>query len=1198
MSDFGTENYGTLEIHILLGADAWTKIITKDLVKLDDDLAAVNTKLGWSVIGSSPANSSVSSTMLTTLICQSELSNFWDLEVIGIKDPGERKTQAEKDQEVLTFFENTVKRDILGRYVVRLPWTEVSPNLMDNRNIAEKRLFSTSKKLKATGKFEDYDAVLKMWLQQGIIERVPDEELKRPSHYLPHRAVFKDNSTTKIRPVFDASTLDAEGHSLNGSMEKGPNLIEQIVLILTNFRQYPVAATADIEKAFLQIGIEEEDRDWLRFLWWEKNQIVVFRHARVVFGITSSPFLLGAVLAHHLKQAPQSLRETAEKLSKSFYVDNCMTGVDTIEELQMFITNSQTLLKSAGFNLRGWVTNADPPEEEQNALGLKWDCKTDTLSCNYKLIEGKPTAFTRRTLLSYAQRLYDPIGFTAPVSVVPKIMLQKSWDKKKGWDDPLSEELTEEFQRWSAQVNQIKDCKIPRTIHLNETSSLHIFCDASKVAYASCIFVRTECLGAVKLSLLIAKSRVAPLKCITLPRLELMAALTGVRLYTFIIKSLRIKPESVTFWSDSTVVLAWIGRHHQWSVFVERRVAEITSVTKAEQWTHVPGIHNPADLLSRGCSPAQLAKTRWWEGPTWMHQPKTDWPVSHDEPNVDDVLSEMRKTAVTINVSTGSSSVLSHLAERFSSYPKIVRTIARVIDFLCRLCPGFSRHLRLETDSAFDPILVSAEKFINAELVMFRCIQKEYLISESGKLSLKNVEVFTDEFGLIRMKTRLMDGEDTDEFVAPMILPSNNLIVKRLIQHEHIKNGHAGTLTLMMILRERFWIPQFRRRVNSVVRACVTCKRQRVKPLDIPVPPLPRDRTRSCPAFYTTGVDLLGPLFLDSGQKCWVIIFTCAVYRAVHLDLVTSLSSAAVIQALRRFISRKGRPHIIHSDNGTNFVGVENALSELNWQTLEEECALQRICWKFNPPSAPWWGGYWERLIRVLKDLLKKNLGRASLNMEEMITLLCECEFIMNNRPLTYASSDASELTPLCPSMFLMSLPGGEVTDFDKIDANHLQRRLAYLQKVREGLRLRFKKEYLGFLRSAKKHRTDVLKVGDIVLIGCEKKRLEWILAKVIELMPGRDGIVRLARLKTSSGEILRPLQRLYPLEVDCEVQNHTPEENECPTDGRPQTSEELPDDSSDKEVEEPQSSLTDPRPGASRTRSGRAVKPRNILDL
>ncbi|XP_035213654.1 uncharacterized protein LOC118187522 [Stegodyphus dumicola] len=255
-------------------------------------------------------------------------------------------------------------------------------------------------------------------------------------------------------------------------------------------------------------------------------------------------------------------------------------------------------------------------------------------------------------------------------------------------------------------------------------------------------------------------------------------------------------------------------------------------------------------------------------------------------------------------------------------------------------------------------------------------------------------------------------------------------------------------------------------------------------------------------AFEVTGIDLCGPLILKNKNKTWVVLFTCAVYRCVHLELVTSVNTECSIQAFRRFIARRGRPSTVYSDNGTNFVGTSALLKKVDWVKVIAQETLHPITWKFIPPTAAWWGGWWERLIRTAKNLIVRVLGQAAVNYEELLTVICDVEAVQQ-------------------------------IWMDALDRNKLLARQRFCQELREQFRSRFRKEYLGQL--VQKHgQTDCeLKVGDIVLIGCENlKRVNWPIARVQELCTSRDGRVRVVKVKTRNGILIRPVRKLYPLEV------------------------------------------------------------------
>ncbi|UYV68500.1 hypothetical protein LAZ67_5004512 [Cordylochernes scorpioides] len=523
-----------------------------------------------------------------------------------------------------------------------------------------------------------------------------------------------------------------------------------------------------------------------------------------------------------------------------------------------------------------------------------------------------------------------------------------------------------------------------------EKTTLHIFCDASQFAYATCIFLRIEKEDRVDIQLIQARTRVAPLKKLTIPRLELLACLIGARLAANVIQDLEFEEIPRFYWTDSTNALCWIQREDNWAAFVMNRVKEIHNLSSPESWRHIPGRLNPADLPSRGCSAESLKETRWWEGPAWLKVSQEEWPKSTIIPDLEIVYSERRKT--------------------------ILNTL----------------------------------------------------------------------------KT-----------------------------------------------------------VKKIINQCIRCKRFTVTPATVESTSLPEDRVRDAAVFEIVGVDLTGHLILKNKKKAWIVIFTCAVYRGVHLELVTSLSMEAFLQAFRRFIARRGRPLTVYSDNGTNFKGMANALKKIDFSRLKCDPTLKNITWKFIPPGAPWWGGWWERLIGMMKQLLFRILGQTSLGYEELSTVMCDVESLMNTRPLTYLTEESEDLAPLTPSLFLHEVREVGVPDLDLIDNQTLSRKYQYIKRVREDLRERFRIEYFGFLRQeTRRLKTTIpFKVGDMVLIGQESlKRLHWPLARIIQLYPGKDGLVRVAKVKTSSGDKIRPIQKLYNLEITPEIRCRDPLTERSPT--------------------------------------------------
>lgn len=1134
-------------IEILIGADIAGKLFTGKKQHLDCGLVAMQTLLGWVLMGKvkQSSNCKISSMMIASLFCKNApLSTLWDLETIGITEPSVEKQKEVQTQAVMTYFTDTVRRDENGRYIVKLPWKEEHLPLPINYGLARKRLDNLMQKLHNDGFYKEYDNVLKEWFEEGIIEEVLSEEYINNGHYLPHRHVVKLNSnTTKLRPVFDASAkTNTSEPSLNQCLETGINLIDLIPSILIRFRLFRIGVISDIRKAFLQIVVDESDRDFLRFLWYHSDgKLKTYRHVRVMFGATCSPFLLGAVINHHLKKIiEENISRSSKyssshlcKLHKSFYVDNCVTSVQNKDELDEFIKQSKEVMAQAGFDLRGWEYTVQEECEEiylSSVLGLIWNRTEDTIQLNMKKIENISTEkITKKLMLSLVNSVFDPIGFAQPALLSPKLLLQQTWLLKLEWNDEVPEDIKKQFLQWLSEINILMYLKIPRwftdfTHDSVKTWSLHTFCDASQSAYATVIFLRSDSSEGVCVRLVQAKTRITPLKKLTIPRLELLATTIGVRLLKTVLKNFEQENIQLYFWSDSSTVLTWIKNKDIWKPFVANRVQEIREASNVNDWYHVPGIMNPADLASRGCSAKKLIETKWWLGPDWLFENKNSWPQQNYEVIEGDVFEERKKSIISI---TNTSTDFSWYYRYFSKYMKIVRLLAWIKRFIYNCRHRKDHYLQGE---------LSTEETKKAEMEIVHLIQTECLAKVEHKIS--SLSVFVDMKGIYRVKTKISERNDEYGFRYPAILPNYHTVVYRMAHDMHVHQCHVGVQGLLNLLRENFWIIGARKLAKTVVRRCVVCQRMDCKKMLIHSPPLPAERVRDAAVFEITGVDLFGYLYLRDHTKIWVCIFTCAVYRAVHLELLNSLSTEAFLGALRRFIARRGRPSVIYSDNGKNFDGMNNALNTLDWQGIHKYSTTEKIIWRFNPPTAAWWGGWWERLIRIIKQLLRKVLGKASLNYEELATVICDIEAVMNNRPLTYIAED-STLDVLTPAMFLHDVKTTEVTDLDLVEAKHLRRRVRYRDKLRTELKRRFRIEYLGQLKShhkiLKSQRN--LKTGDIVLISKENcNRIEWPLGRVIETIPGKDGLVRLVLVKTESGNFLRAAQSLCLVEIDDEI--------------------------------------------------------------
>ncbi|GBM34169.1 hypothetical protein AVEN_17973-1 [Araneus ventricosus] len=540
----------------------------------------------------------------------------------------------------------------------------------------------------------------------------------------------------------------------------------------------------------------------------------------------------------------EPLRSLAVKLKDSLYVDNCVASVDSVSELEHFKTETQRILKTAKFDLRGWKNNFLPEigetvqdssgaveEKEVSVLGLTWDREEDTLSCELIRTENEGEPITKRKILSVAHQLFDPIGFTCPITLIPNLLLQECWKLGISWDSKLPEDVIKKFKKWKDELHELKFLKIPRrlsNLDLNESNlTLHTFCDASKLAYATCIFLRAEKEGKLTCQLIQARSRIAPLKGISIPRMELLAYNIGARLANYVKKDLNLVDIESFIWSDSMDALHWIKKEGPWMTFVSNRVNEIRRLSEAYEWKFVPGTQNPADLPSRGFSVKTLLKKQWYEGPPWLRDSRDKWPdfeLSTDE-NI--IYAEKKKTVVSsLNKKND------EFYNNISSYKKIIRITGWMYRFY-ENSKGFNKKSGE----------LSEEEIKRAELKILKKIQEDSFHNENTQ-RLKLLETFTDAYGISRVKTELTMREEDDNFKVPIVLPSDHHVVKSLILYKHEELGHPGVQSLMVALRENYWILKSRKTIKKIIKTCIICQRFSVKQPEIPEGTLPEDRVK------------------------------------------------------------------------------------------------------------------------------------------------------------------------------------------------------------------------------------------------------------------------------------------------------------------------------------------------------------------
>ena len=1157
MADDYSKN-STLAIQILIGVDQiWNYLDHTHAVKVGNLVAQLSI-FGYLLSGRVETPTESSNSDNTTLLCLNsshDLQMFWDLEVLGIKEKENTDHLLDRDPVMIQFLNELEYRSEPPKYRSALPWIsqEHRGSLKNNFHQAKLRLESLHRRLLDADPIlrDEYYKVLGSYLDEGKAEVIPEDELESSGKvfYLPHRPIIKlQAKSTKIRPVFDGSAKGPNKKSLNDCLHKGPTLLPELFSIMIRFRRWPIALSGDVAQAFLNVDVHPKDCDVHRFLMKRDNELIHCRFTCVPFGNKSSPFILNAVLRHHLSLYPES--ELIVDLKNNIYVDNFLSGADSMEEALMKYKGACEVLGSAGLSLNKWSSNdrsviikfivGQVFNDEKKVLGISWDSSDDSLKFNALLDDSDIFENSKRAVYSLISRIFDPLGLISPFTLQAKIIFQKIWRLGLSWDDKLPETLASEFQSWIQSSQALVKLKFPRAYFPNSQwkskvnkLQLHAFGDASEVAYGVVVYLRVLTPDGYRCSLVTARTRVAPIKFVSLPRLELLSSLLCARLAESVRSALGLQLKQVFCHTDSMVSLDWIkGDPLLYKTFVANRVSEIQGLVPSQQWYHCPGICNPADIASRGLSGDDIASSSlWFNGPTWLHQYES-FPVEAKLTLTRPIAINMeyKATSCLTAVSIPPSALFDF--SKFSLFYKVIRLVAWVKRFVnnCKLAPSQRQSGPLTSDELAD-----------AKLSMWRCVQREIYNTEIERLN-RNVSLlkgspllklspFIDSQGLLRVGGRLQNSDLYYDAKHPLILPNCHMS-KLLIRFSHIYLKHAGVETLLTFLREKYYIVGVRKMAKLTVKYCIACQKQDAKPCNQEGGPLPEDRVKKASPFSVTGVDYAGPLFCKGSRtRYYILLFTCAVIRAVHLELVKSLNLSSFVLAFRRMTARRGLPSIIYSDRGSTFIAASTHLHSIYGDRAPN--------WKFNPPASPWWGGFWERMVRSVKSSLRKSLGQHSLSRPELEATLVEVEAAINTRPLTNIPNEPGELGPLTPSHFLR----GHVGDIKVNDDGIPEVSTLSLQELHEKHLSATKmfwdlwqNEYLTKLpHIVPKHKeSGNIKVGDMVLLneGHLGSRIKWPLAIVTKLFPGKDGKVRVVDIRTTKGTYTRPVQRLHKLEV------------------------------------------------------------------
>ncbi|XP_048749330.2 uncharacterized protein LOC125661393 [Ostrea edulis] len=1068
----------------------------------------------------------------------------------------ERLGPSVEDELFISLMESKVTKDCDDRWTAPLPFRENRKLLPNNRTQALQRVKSLDRSLqKDEVKKKHVVEFMGKMFENGHAEVAPPLPTLSEQWYLPFFGIYHPKKPGKVRVVFDSSAV-FRGTSLNDVLMKGPDLTNNLLGVLLRFRKEAIALTADVEHMFYNFKVDETHRNYLRFVWHENNDIsqplMDYRMTVHVFGNSPSPSVATFCLRKSVENADSDVRDF---VCKNFYVDDGLiscpdpdSAIDLMKRTQKtleiggrlrlhkIVSNSTTVLQNfpsddLSADLKELDLGSDTPPI-QRSLGLSWDISTDRFVFRAST-ENKP--YTRRGALSVINSLFDPIGFAAPMTLYGKLLLREmmSVSGPVNWDEELPPQLKSKWERWITSLVHLQNFQISRkysaiSFHEALRREVHIFSDASKDAIASIAYLKLISDEGSDVSFLLGKSKVSPVHGHTIPRLELCAAVLSIAVAELVKEHLNIPSQDFYYYTDSKIVLGYLSNEvRRFYVYVTNRVNRIRAASSPTQWYFIPTDSNPADIATRRINAEDLVNSTYLTGPDLLRNDiHVQLPSSEFQ-----LVNPQEDTEVRPEISVNKMKVISHKTwvQRFSFFSSW-NSLVRAIMFL----KGFIRKLHNESK----PTRAETEQFI-VKLVQQEVYGDEINSLQTGR-SLSNkskilpLAPVQDENGILRVGGRLKHGKAISINTQPVIIPRDHHIAILLVRHFHGKIHHQGRhMTEGALRASGYWVIGGKRLVSSIIRHCVTCRKCRGQFLFQKMSDLPEDRLSPGPPFTFVGLDTFGPWSVlqrktrggSAQQKRWAIVFTCLVSRAVHLEVVDEMSSAAFINAYRRFVAIRRPIKLLRSDRGTNFVGAIQDLG-IEAEFVEDGRIAKTLetygtSWKFNPPHSSHFGGSWERMIgtcrRILDNMLMQD--RNKLTHDSLVTLMAEVSAIVNSRPLLPISTDPENPEILSPSVLLTHKKGqNDTCPFPQFGTKDMLRsQWKLVQGLADEFWSKWTKEYISSLQVRRKWKQPEvnLNVGDIVLVR-EKDfhRSMWPMAIVTKLFPSDDFLVRKVEIK------------------------------------------------------------------------------------
>ena len=994
-----------------------------------------------------------------------------------------------------------------------------------------------------------------------------------PVNYISIVDAYKQgpHSTTPIRLCMNSS-LKFAGNSLNDLLYKGPSALNDLYGVLLDFRRHQVGLVKDLSKFYQSVDASERDQHVRRVLWRfgdEEKDPDVYITTTVNFGDKPAGCVAQVALRETAKMYRAMDPAAAQAIIESTYCDDTLCGSDDRSLAQALSDKMDGIVAQGGFKYKNLIMSGDPGDgEERKVLGTGWDTEKDLLyvDCKINFCEKKkglktgpdiepekveelaPNNITRRMVWRVALGQYDVLGLISPFLIRLKLIMRdlskpdeevcEKNNSKARWDKPISPELREIFLQIISQLEEAKALRFPRCVvpegcAEDEDPMLLVLVDGSKSASCALVYGRWRDEGGnFHCRLITGKTRVAPLKKISVPRMELQGAVAGVRLADKVQNHLKINFKKRRFFTDSSAVLGMLtGDMSTFQEFVGTRVSEIRSKSDAKtEWSWIPTDKNLADLGTRAAVvPDDLsAESDYQNGMDWMRDAEETWPTEFKKGPVPE---EEKLKSARVNFSRSGRAVTDPIIDltKFKSFTKLLSVTSLVMLAVDKFkSKGQIKKLEKLSKEAAAKLKMEAAVYRSRSENYWLIRQQEderagfkankYVSLRARLVSIEGMGELVVVSG--RLGENLTIGYDKKEL--PLLEPSNKL--SRMIMSDAHNFNHSGPDKTLLSSRSTAWIIRGGNLSKQITKNCFKCKIINQSLAEQIMAPLPQQRLPPSPPFSFTAVDLFGPYKVRDTVKKRVtketygVIFTCMVTSAVHLEATDDYSTDAFLLALRRFMSLRGTPSYMQSDPGTQLKAAGKEVELWRCEEVVEFAAGRRIKWRVVPTAAQHCNGLAERMIGVTKKVLKSLLYESVLTKSELDTLLAEAGQIVNSRPLMLkSSSDPWSMGPITPNHLLhgratISVPVVEFSDNIK-----LTKRLQFIQELKDQFWRKWICQVFPNLLPSYKWRSEErnLQVGDVVLIKEESKiSSSYKLGRVAEVFNGEDGKVRRARVE------------------------------------------------------------------------------------